>query len=232
MGEGWSFIYFGCIFGILDLLYYSIAHHCVASRSARIQLADNRGAEFEFVYLFAFSTKSMSSHSHSHDAEGNRISADNQLATIHATFDRYLPHALSVNNRRRKDFFSLEKRYQDLLPGYATSSFSGRNDGKEREGEGGLLREVDNAIRVNAVFVREMLQGSGADFLTPTYQENVEEKEEGEGGGIDGAEAPNEMDFGKLESTLRQCVRDWSAEVSLSSRVIVPGRSMARDDRV
>lgn len=146
------------------------------------------------------------SHSHSHDAEGHSNPADTHLATVHATFDRYLPHALSVNNRRRRDFFSLEKRYQDLLPSYATSP----SNAKEEEGD--LLRKVDNAIRVNAIFVREMLAGAGAELLA---WEDKEEGEEGLGGGIDGAEAPGEADFGKLESTLRQCVRDWSAEVCL-----------------
>lgn len=158
------------------------------------------------------------SHSHSHDAQGSRISADTQLATIHATFDRYLPHALSVNNRRRKDYFSLEKRYQDLLPGYASANAS-TTDGNEAAGEGGLLKKVDDAIRTNGILVREMLEGSGVNFLAETMEGNVIDEDEGDSGGIDGADAPSEADFGKLESTLRQCVRDWSVEVGLFHRL-------------
>lgn len=198
------------------MLYESIAVLPIRVIQRDPEILSARNSKQKFVYLSPSPQPSKMpphSHSHSHDANGHRISADTQLATIHATFDRYVPHALSVNNRRRKDYFSLEKRCQDLLPGYATSSLS-PTDGSEARGEGGLLKEVDNAIRANGIFLKAMLEGSGV-FLAESMDGKVDAEDEGERGGVDGAEAPSEMDFGKLASTLRQCVRDWSVEVRL-----------------
>lgn len=68
------------------------------------------------------------SHSHSHDepqqAESstdndNELAESEHTATIVATFDRYLQQALSANQRRRADYWSLPTEHRALLEGFS-----------------------------------------------------------------------------------------------------------------
>lgn len=61
-------------------------------------------------------------------------------ATVVATFDQYRQQALSANQRRRKDYYSLPLRHRDLLPEF--------ND---------LLSDVDSKLEQNARFVQTLV---------------------------------------------------------------------------
>lgn len=67
-------------------------------------------------------------------------------ATVVATFDRYLQQALSANQRRRADYYSLSEGHRALLPGFndllkevSAAQLEGRN-GRVWIGADGILR--------------------------------------------------------------------------------------------
>lgn len=127
------------------------------------------------------------SHSHDHHQPGPEMPQDEAAhhATIIATFDTYAQSAFAANQRRRADFFSLPERQRNLLPGYTA-----------------LLREVDQAIRVNQSFLDKVTAVSvfGDDYNARAAALS--------------ANPPSQSDHEKLRSTLRQIVRDWTEEVS------------------
>ncbi|KZV71234.1 N2227-domain-containing protein [Peniophora sp. CONT] len=148
-----------------------------------------------------------------------------------ATFRKYGPYALSANNRRRKDLYTLPRSDQELL---------GSLGYKEK------LAEVDSAIQMNAEFLHEIAKDPGlfeekpeiddsVDSDRPIANEATEESvttiqnsvaqshSHGLGGhshdhGHDhdsprrGKYKPTDFDMEKLRSTLKQFVRDWSTE--------------------
>ncbi|KAF7375361.1 Carnosine N-methyltransferase [Mycena sanguinolenta] len=162
--------------------------------------------------------------SHSHDvsdAEEEQI----HFANVITTFKNYAQYSLSANNRRRKDFFTLPKADQDLLTtlGYKTK-----------------LDQVDTAILANADFLSQVVSdpeifghdlGPGdeadppSDFdLHAAHSHNDVSPGHSHSHGHthshshDGGPRnrrrykPTDFDMDKLRSTLKQFVRDWSAE--------------------
>ncbi|KAJ7783980.1 N2227-domain-containing protein [Mycena maculata] len=159
---------------------------------------------------------------HSHDsseAEEEQLHFGNVIAT----FQNYAQYSLSVNNRRRKDFYTLPKPYQELLAalGY-----------KEK------LDQVDTAIVANADFLSEVVanpetfghdlrsaaeSGSSMDIPPRHSHDHVSPGHthahgHGHAHSHDGAlrnqrrYKPTDFDMDKLRSTLKQFVRDRSSE--------------------
>ncbi|KAF8173243.1 N2227-domain-containing protein [Mycena galopus ATCC 62051] len=161
---------------------------------------------------------------HSHDqsdAEEEQIHFSNVITT----FKNYAQYSLSANNRRRKDFFTLPKPDQDLL---VTLGYKDKLD------------QVDAAILANADFLSEVVSDPeifGHDIgpvdepdppidSSPPVDYSHEDPSPGHSHSHghnhshshDGAPRnrrrykPTDFDMDKLRSTLKQFVRDWSAE--------------------
>ncbi|ORY89407.1 N2227-like protein-domain-containing protein [Leucosporidium creatinivorum] len=88
----------------------------------------------------ASSSSSSSDSSMDHDSRSSD-KEDLHKATVVATFDSYLRQALSANQRRRGDFYSLPAEHRALLPGYSD-----------------LLNMVDERLVVNEVLVKAMVE--------------------------------------------------------------------------
>ncbi|CED82912.1 Putative trehalase [Phaffia rhodozyma] len=121
-----------------------------------------------------------SSHSHSHDhSDPNHVCGGPREPTpqeIEASkaerkafdavlrcFYQYEAYSLSANNRRLKDLLSLSKPHQAIL-----------NKLKYRE----KLSKVDDAIRVNADFLREIADTVGSSMFGDEDEEDEEEDED------------------------------------------------------
>ncbi|THH28862.1 hypothetical protein EUX98_g5320 [Antrodiella citrinella] len=165
------------------------------------------------------------------DVEEEHIAFTNVVTT----FRQYAPYALSANNRRRKDLFTLPSADRELLEGMGY---------KEK------LVEVDKAIMANAQFLSKIVDNP-AIFGPAMDEDEVEEDRMGEdeevpltsdaptlsghshdhsrghthshshgepshshSDGISGGRKyrPSEGDMEKLRSTIKQFVRDWSVE--------------------
>ncbi|KIY53912.1 N2227-domain-containing protein [Fistulina hepatica ATCC 64428] len=161
------------------------------------------------------------------------------FSNVISTFLSYETYSLAVNNRRRKDLYTLPQADQDLLAeiGY-----------KEK------LEEVDRAIVSNADFLKKLVADpeifghdlspeGDEDSSLPASQgqvhSHVHDRSRGHGHGHDhgsihgqeqghghgpfhgeglghghdpGRYKSTEFDMDKLRSTLKQFVRDWSTE--------------------
>ncbi|KAF7798168.1 hypothetical protein EIP86_009385 [Pleurotus ostreatoroseus] len=118
---------------------------------------------------------------------------------------------LAVNNRRRKDVYTIPRHDQELL---------GRLGYKNK------ISEVDKAIEVNADFLKkiiaepEIFQYDEED--TEVSSDNAAEIEADSamshshtpelGSPVGQRSRPSEADIEKLRSTIKQFVRDWSEE--------------------
>ncbi|KAJ7066398.1 N2227-domain-containing protein [Mycena amicta] len=138
------------------------------------------------------------------------------FANVISAFQNYANYSLSANNRRRKDFYTLNKEDQELLA---------------RLGYREKLDAVDEAIGKNA----EFLTGVVADpeiFGHVVSEESPQRHSHGHDHGHSHGEhdhghshshshshgteqrryKPTDFDMDKLRSTLKQLVRDWSTE--------------------
>lgn len=109
-------------------------------------------------------------HSHSHSGAADHAPHDLQVpdseshhqATVVATFDSYLRQALSANQRRRGDFFSLPVAQQALLPDYADLLSEVRVPPGSGAGKCCRLRssgiQVDTRLIVTNQFVGQMVE--------------------------------------------------------------------------
>ncbi|KAJ3099775.1 Chromodomain-helicase-DNA-binding protein 1-like [Phlyctochytrium planicorne] len=138
------------------------------------------------------------SHSHSHDDddddvcldedgpnEEDRVSEEKAYNKVLRSFKGYRQHALQMNEKRRRDFEKIPERHRNMVPEYHRR-----------------LAMVDQRILTNAGFLESLLEGQGNPDV-PVY-------------GVDGKplnpEPVMESDMDKVRSTLKQFVRDWSAE--------------------
>ncbi|KIY65522.1 N2227-domain-containing protein [Cylindrobasidium torrendii FP15055 ss-10] len=155
-------------------------------------------------------------------AEGGEVRV---FSNVISTFRQYSQYSLSSNNRRRRDLFKLPKADQEVFIalGYRDK-----------------LNEVDEAIIKNAEFIEEIVDrpeifgveaemevddegcgGHSAGGTGHTHSHGGPQHSHSHGGpsshshshdGPDGKYRPSEHDMDKLRSTLKQFVRDWSAE--------------------
>ncbi|GBE83482.1 Carnosine N-methyltransferase [Sparassis crispa] len=160
------------------------------------------------------------------------------FANVITAFQQYAPYALTANNRRRKDFYTLSRADQDLLDdlGY-----------KEK------LAEADRAILMNATFLNQIVanpeifghevdaddeQGPQQELPVAQSERHVHghpyaqhshgkhihthshstpaDKSTNNDASVSHPKAkryrPTDFDMDKLRSTLKQFVRDWSEE--------------------
>ncbi|KAI0342396.1 N2227-domain-containing protein [Trametopsis cervina] len=140
------------------------------------------------------------------------------FAKVISTFKQYGPYALTANNRRRKDIYTLSRADQQLLSelGY-----------KEK------LQAVDQAILANAEFLNKIV--ANTQMFGPGGNEHFDEADahagpshshshshgshghdhghgHSHGRHSQGEMRPTDADMEKLRSTIKQFVRDWSEE--------------------
>jgi len=154
---------------------------------------------------------------------------ERHFATVIRTFSHYAQYSLSANNRRRKDFYGLQKADQDVL-----------NDLGYKE----KLEAIDKAILVNANFLAQIVEDpeifghdldeettlAESDSATTHYDIPAQQSSShshshshsighshSHGGSSTRSHRtrtykPSDSDMDKLRSTLKQFVRDWSEE--------------------
>ncbi|KAJ8517718.1 hypothetical protein ONZ45_g5124 [Pleurotus djamor] len=147
-----------------------------------------------------------------------------QFAKVIATFRNYSRYSLAANNRRRKDLFTIPRNDRELI---------GKVGYKEK------LDEVDKAIQVNADFLNQIIAnpeifGHHPDDQSEDGDDAQKEAkpchshddaaghshEHGHGHSHSHSHSDarsstggqSDFDMDKLRSTLKQFVRDWSAE--------------------
>ncbi|KAJ3217454.1 Chromodomain-helicase-DNA-binding protein 1-like [Dinochytrium kinnereticum] len=117
--------------------------------------------------------------------EADRINEEKAYHKVLKAFKGYRSHTLAMNDKRRRDWHTIPETHRAMIPEYQ-----------------GRLGLVDQRILRNAEFVDLLLEGQG-DPEMPVY-------------GADGKplqyEPVMESDMDKVRSTLKQFVRDWSAE--------------------
>ncbi|KAI9313718.1 N2227-like protein-domain-containing protein [Dichotomocladium elegans] len=151
------------------------------------------------------------SHEHSHDHQGHShdhghgpctghgIDADNgvegeldHLRTVLTAFTYYKTHALKRNHRRRHDYLSLPEHHKRLIPDLLDK-----------------INQVDRCIEKNMVLLKDIVKCAGMFMgIDPRVlvAEGARAKQKG-------GELPvTPMDMDKVQSTLKQFVRDWSEE--------------------
>ncbi|CAL1709816.1 unnamed protein product [Somion occarium] len=160
------------------------------------------------------------------------------FANVVTTFQQYAAYALTANNRRRKDIYTLPKADQDLLIGLGY---------REK------LAEVDKAILANAAFLNQVVDNpeifghdpddfddGGENVDGPTHQLDIFQVSHSQYQGHSHSHShshgnhshshstphshgshsdprkrpyrPTDSDMDKLRSTIKQFVRDWSEE--------------------
>ncbi|KAF7308312.1 N2227 domain-containing protein [Mycena chlorophos] len=135
------------------------------------------------------------------------------FANVVSTFQNYAQYSLSANNRRRKDLYTLPKADQELL---------------SRLGYREKLDAVDEAIAKNADFLNGVvadpeifghaIDGEEEPAQRPRHSHDHAHSHSHDHGGHSHSHShgkrykPTDFDMDKLRSTLKQLVRDWSAE--------------------
>jgi len=147
------------------------------------------------------------------------------VETIITVFQGYQKHALSANNRRRKDFFALPAAHQKLLPDYAD-----------------LLTSIDDCILVNAKLLAEVVSEArsflGFNFehnttnSLPISHEPTKSKSNPPDAHSVSSRPSGEADQERLWSTIRQIVRDWSEEGSVEREMCYGPILRAVDDLI
>ncbi|CAG8579542.1 7898_t:CDS:2 [Funneliformis caledonium] len=106
------------------------------------------------------------------------------LRKVLNTFTLYKTHALSSNNRRRTDYYSLSERHKALIPEQLTK-----------------LNNIDKAISKNYHVLKQIL----ADGKLFTGEETSFNNDKD-------VDQVTEFDMDKLRSTIKQFVREWAIE--------------------
>ncbi|KAJ3067296.1 hypothetical protein HDU98_009518 [Podochytrium sp. JEL0797] len=116
-------------------------------------------------------------------------------------YNNYTPHSLGSISKKRRDYYSVRESLRSLIPTDATTPSLNVFENR--------LREVESRIRSNGAFLREMIIAMGGD--PNTISEVVSQKRVA--AGVPHPESiVVDSDMDKVRSTLRQFVRDWSAE--------------------
>ncbi|TPX45759.1 carnosine N-methyltransferase [Chytriomyces confervae] len=114
-------------------------------------------------------------------------------------FNKYATHSLAAIAKKRKDYNSARTNLRNLVP--KTELDSGKDVFEKR------LEDVESCIKRNQEVVRSMVVAMGAD---------PDSLDVPQGRRVAGRPNPDSVvmdgDMDKVRSTLRQFVRDWSAE--------------------
>ncbi|KAJ1026964.1 hypothetical protein NDA16_002257 [Ustilago loliicola] len=161
------------------------------------------------------------------------------FAKVLKAFDDYLPYCLSANDARRRSYFSLPRAHQQLLadigqPLPLPDLQSVSSSVKQAQGFKSRLEEIDDRIRRNADLLSAIVDESRG-FLGPDpYEDDAGESQsqpaQGESSGSNSGKDEHSHSNGshtkagrkrrkisgqeidKIQSTLKQFVRDWSRE--------------------
>ncbi|KAJ3008431.1 UNVERIFIED_CONTAM: hypothetical protein HDU68_003112 [Siphonaria sp. JEL0065] len=115
-------------------------------------------------------------------------------------YNNYSPHSLAAIAKKRKDYNSVRASLRMLVARDAETD--ALNVFEKR------LEDVENRIRSNGIFLRDMIVAMGAD--PNTISEVVSNKRVA--GRVHPESIVVDSDMDKVRSTLRQFVRDWSDE--------------------
>lgn len=154
------------------------------------------------------------------------------FASVLNAFDVYLPYCLSANNARRRSYYSLPRAHQEMLSdlGHELPLPSVPQSSKlaKQKGFRARLDEIDDRIRRNADLLSQIVQdsrgflGDGEHDVDPATSESPSQDSQSSNSGPEADRASalrkkkkkvsgHEVD--KIQSTLKQLVRDWSQEV-------------------
>lgn len=165
-----------------------------------------------------------------HEDEDERLERLH-FATVLKAFDDYLPYCLSANDTRRRSYFSLPMAHQQLLsdlgaplplPALEASSSTSSSPPEPWRGFKSRLDEIDDRIRRNADLLSAIADESRG-FLGPEYlASNGSSPHDASTSGADDASNGGKglrkrrkipgHEIEKIQSTLKQFVRDWSVE--------------------
>ncbi|RKP07108.1 N2227-like protein-domain-containing protein [Thamnocephalis sphaerospora] len=133
-------------------------------------------------------------HGHGHDHGGqdaaNQLAERRVLQRALAAFVGYRRHAQATNQRRKNEWMLVPAGHRALLPDYAAE-----------------LEAVDQAIEKNAQFLA-LVASNALMFADPDDQHAMLAQSAAE----HGRPLVRESDMDKVNSTLKQAVRDWTAE--------------------
>ncbi|KAJ1018479.1 hypothetical protein NDA18_006630 [Ustilago nuda] len=156
------------------------------------------------------------------------------FANVLKAFDDYLPYCLSANDARRRSYFSLPRAHQELLadigqPLPLPDLLDGSSSVKQRRGFKSRLEEIDDRIRRNADLLSAIADESrgllGPDAYDGQDPAGEPQRAQGESSGSGSKDKDSHANgnnskrrkisgqqVDKIQSTLRQLVRDWSRE--------------------
>ncbi|EST05367.1 hypothetical protein PSEUBRA_005644 [Kalmanozyma brasiliensis GHG001] len=178
----------------------------------------------------------MEGEAQSQDDEDQRLERLH-FANVLKAFDDYLPYCLSANDARRRSYFSLPRAHQQLLaevgqPLSLPELPSGSSQAAPTRGFKSRLEEIDDRIRRNADLL-SLIADESRGFLGPdAFGEEPEASPEANhgnqsssnssssgkdvnGSSLKGGRKRRKIsghEIDKIQSTLKQFVRDWSRE--------------------
>ncbi|KAM0791356.1 hypothetical protein ACM66B_005823 [Microbotryomycetes sp. NB124-2] len=158
---------------------------------------------------------------HMQDDDGD-ADEDKHRATVTATFDRYLQHAMSANRKRRADYYALSQRHQELLPDYAD-----------------LLSEVDDCLLTNHHLVKAMIEqnvfppSEEAALAAPSptdaeYERLRSTLRQCVRDWSSTGKPERDSVYVPILEALDETFRDFDKEARANIRVLVPGAGLAR----
>ncbi|KAI8356122.1 N2227-like protein-domain-containing protein [Choanephora cucurbitarum] len=133
-------------------------------------------------------------HQHYETAEDPTQSEQFHLVKVITAFAYYKRYALNHNHRRRRDYHALPEHHKKLIPHYLEK-----------------LDNVDHRIEQNMHFIRHIVKSAsmfleGQDPMMAVAQQQQQQQQQTNKPPV------TPMDMDKVKSTLKQFVRDWSAE--------------------
>lgn len=160
---------------------------------------------------------------HAEEDEDQRLERQH-FANVIKAFDDYLPYCLSANDSRRRSYYSLPRAHQQLLSdlGSPLPLPDEAQGGEQKRGFKSRLDEIDDRIRRNADLLTMIADESrgflGEETLEPQPDQNgVSSGNSSSGDGSKGVRKRRKIsgsEIDKIQSTLKQFVRDWSSEGS------------------